>query len=329
MLTVGIDVEAPTTVIFNNLYNWYLFLGFAAGTVVTVWMMYNLITNRVKKNVKEAPKFHEEEEGPWGNWKVLIMTLTVTGSVLAFVEYETFASVGLITTPNGDPLNIRVTGQQFVWSFTYPNGYTAFRNLTVPADMVIQLNITSKDVDHSFSIQTMDVARDALPGEYDTVWFNATQTGTFVNDIRCKELCGVGHATMIGDLIVLNQTAYAAWYASVTPSTTTVTTSTGLPTGPTSTIVIPSGIGSNTKLNFQPDTVTVAPGTTIIWNDQDTSIHNIYFTSVPSGATVSPNPSPNTNLWSSKQFSVTLTVPGTYDYECQYHYWMTGTIVVT
>ena len=95
MLTVGIDVEAPTAALFNNLYNWYLFLGFAAGTVVTVWMMYNIVTNRTK-NVKEAPKFHEEEEGPWGNWKTVLMTLLVTGSVLAFVEYETFASVGLI-----------------------------------------------------------------------------------------------------------------------------------------------------------------------------------------------------------------------------------------
>ena len=223
-----------------------------------------------------------------------------------------------------------MTGQQFVWSFTYPNGVTEFRNLTVPVNEVVLLNITSKDVDHSFSIQTMDVAKDALPGEYNIVWFNATQPGTYVNDIRCKELCGVGHASMTGDLIVMSQSAYAAWYASITPSnTTTTTSSSGTPTGPTSTIIIPSGIGITQSLNFQPASVTVAPGTTIIWMNQDTSTHNIHFTTMPGGATISPNPSPNTPQWSNNEYSVTLTVPGTYTYICDYHGWMKGTIVVT
>ena len=56
------------------------------------------------------------------------MLLCVTGSVLAFVEYETFASASLVAIPT-DPtvLMIGVTGQQYSWSFTYQNGYTEFR----------------------------------------------------------------------------------------------------------------------------------------------------------------------------------------------------------
>jgi plastocyanin len=56
-------------------------------------------------------------------------------------------------------------------------------------------------------------------------------------------------------------------------------------------------------------------------------MHNVAFTSVPSGATT-PGVSPNLNKGSTYQ--VTLTTPGVYKYECQYHSgWMQGTITVT
>ena len=48
------------------------------------------------------------------------------------------------------------------------------------------LNITSIDVDHSFSIDTMSVAKDALPGVHNFIWFNATQTGFFKDDIGAR-----------------------------------------------------------------------------------------------------------------------------------------------
>ncbi len=98
------------------------------------------------------------------------------------------------------------------------------------------------------------------------------------------------------------------------------------------TIIIPAGVGNHQgSLNFQPSTITVASGTTITWvNDDTTSIHNVYFLTMPTGASVSPNPSPDSNAWTNNMFSVTLTVAGTYTYECQYHNgWMQGTITVT
>jgi cytochrome c oxidase subunit 2 len=327
MLLPSIDVQPPTAVIWTNLFHWYLFLGFSAGTIVTAWMMYNVFTNR-GKNVKQAPKFHEENG--WGNWKTVLYTLMVTGTVLGFVEYETFASANLITTPNGDPLTINVTGIQWAWIFTYPNGHTQVDNLTVPQDEIIQLNLTSVDVDHSFDLANMDVAKDALPGQYNTLWFNATQTGTFVNDIRCKELCGIGHAKMVGNLTVVSQASYNSWYAALPVQSATSSTTSA--TGPTQTVTIPTGVGDHEdSLNFQPASITVAAGTTVIWvNDDTTSTHNVYFLTMPTGATIATNPSPDTKSWTNNMYSVTLTVPGTYTYDCQYHSgWMQGTITVT
>ena len=211
-----LDVTPPTVAIWTTLQNYYVILGTAAGVVVVAFMVYQIAKNRAKPG-KPVPAFHEEE-GDWGNWKGVVLTLCITGSVLAFVEYQTFASANLITIPDPpNQLNVGVSGQQFSWSFTYPNGYTDFNNLTVPADQVVVLNITSRDVTHGFYIPALEVAKDAQPGIYTQLWFNATQTGVYT--IECRQLCGVGHALMLSKLVVLSPSDYDKWYGALpTPS---------------------------------------------------------------------------------------------------------------
>jgi cytochrome c oxidase subunit II len=328
MFPLPLDVQAPTDVIWWSLFRTYMFLGFAAGTIVTGFMIYWIVKYR-HKNVKEAPKFHDESG--WGNWKSVVMTLLITGTVLGFVEYQTFASVNLINPPTGadPPLTINVTGQQFVWSFTYPNGHVLFHNLIVPVNQIIILNITSDDVDHSFSIPSLSVAKDAIPGEYNFLWFNATNVGNVVNGIRCKELCGVGHALMVGNLTVLSQSAYDQWYSSLGGGTGSNTSTVSVSTnGQTETVNLPSGVGANQQLNFSPATLSVTSGTTVTFVNQDTATHNIDFTSVPSGSTVAQGTT-SPNLKNGNVYTVVLTTPGTYTYVCDYHNWMKGTITVT
>ncbi len=115
--------------------------------------------------------------------------------------------------------------------------------------------------------------------------------------------------------------------STTSPSTTTTSSS----PGPTQKVYLPAGVGASSSLNFNPSTFTVTPGTTIEFiNNDTTSIHNVYFLTMPTGATISPNPSPNSNTWTNNVYSLALTVAGTYTYECQYHNgWMHGTITVS
>ncbi|HEV2389236.1 MAG TPA: cytochrome c oxidase subunit II [Nitrososphaerales archaeon] len=210
--SLPLDATPPTVQIFNTLQNYYLILGGAASVIVIGYMVFMIAKNRERPG-RQVPAFHHEE-GDWGNWKGVLLLLCVTGSVLAFVEYETFASANLISIP--DPpsaIQVGVVGRQFVWSFTYPNGYTDFQNLTVPLDTIVILNITSADVTHGFYVPELDVAKDAQPGIYSQLWFNATQPGTFT--IQCRQLCGVGHALMLSKLVVESASAYNAWYSKL------------------------------------------------------------------------------------------------------------------
>ena len=87
------------------------------------------------------------------------------------------------------------------------------------------------------------------------------------------------------------------------------------------TVVMPSGVGSSTSLNYQPPTVTVVIGVnnTVTWVNDDQAIHTVTATdsSFDSG-----------NILPGGTFTHTFTTPGTYDYLCIYHHWMQGRVVV-
>jgi cytochrome c oxidase subunit 2 len=214
MLYSPLDATPPTVAIWNTLATYYIVLGTAAGVIVTAYMLFYILKNRAKPG-RQTPAFHEEE-GDWGNWKRVLMLLCVTGGVLAFVEYQTFASASLITIPSAsNALQISVVGQQFSWSFTYPNGYLDTKNLTVPAGRIVILNISSTDVTHGFYIPALSVGKDAQPGITTQMWFNATQIGNY--PIQCRQLCGSGHALMLSKLVVVSPAEYQKWYSALHP----------------------------------------------------------------------------------------------------------------
>jgi len=216
----GLDIpQPPTDSIWNSLLNYYLFFGILAGIIVIGWMMYLVVTNRATRRKatphKKEPKFAEEETG-WGSPRNILLTMLLTGSVLAFVEYQTFASTGLLVVPpSSDPITINVVARQFNWTFVYLNGAQVVGNLTVPQGEEILLNITSRDVFHSFSIPELSVARDAIPGHYNALWFIAPSPAVYA--VRCKELCGLGHAMMIAKVTVVSSDAYDRWYSTLKP----------------------------------------------------------------------------------------------------------------
>lgn len=77
---------------------------------------------------------------------------------------------------------------------------------------------------------------------------------------------------------------------------------------------------------FVPDNITVVIGVnnTVTWTKNDTVAHTVTSTSVPSGAAAFNSG----NMAVGTTFTYTFTVPGTYQYTCSYHPWMTGTITV-
>lgn len=134
----------------------------------------------------------------------LFLIMFVWGSLLYFRIY----------TPPANAMNIYVVGKQWMWKAEHPGGQHEIDALHVPMGRPVQLTLISQDVFHSFSIPAFRVKREAIPGRYTSVWFEATKVGTY--HLFCTQYCGTNHSQMIGDVVVMTPDDYKKWLASST-----------------------------------------------------------------------------------------------------------------
>jgi cytochrome c oxidase subunit 2 len=111
-------------------------------------------------------------------------------------------------------MNIYVVGKQWMWKAEHPGGQHEINALHVPTGRAVQVTLISQDVFHSFSIPAFRVKREAIPGRYTTVWFEATVPGTY--HLFCTQYCGTNHSQMTGDIVVMTPEDFRKWLASST-----------------------------------------------------------------------------------------------------------------
>ena len=73
---------------------------------------------------------------------------------------------------------------------------STINQLHLPLGQPIMVNLSSKDVIHSFFVPEFRVKQDAVPGLPTRIWLEPIKQGQY--EIRCAELCGLGHYRMKG-----------------------------------------------------------------------------------------------------------------------------------
>ncbi|MGZ4269046.1 MAG: cytochrome c oxidase subunit II [Solirubrobacteraceae bacterium] len=107
-------------------------------------------------------------------------------------------------------LQVQVIGQQWAWTFRYPGyGGVETPELAIPAGRLVELHVTSLDVNHSFWAYQLGVKADAIQGTDNVAFVTARHPGTF--EIRCAELCGLWHGHMRNTGVVMTGPAFAGW----------------------------------------------------------------------------------------------------------------------
>ena len=151
---------------------------------------------------------------------VAVITWTVTSSVLAAflvvwglveladITAESYGTQPLTGQVNAqDALVVNVTGQQWVWTFQYPQyDRVATDVLYLPKDRPVLFNVTSVDVVHNFWAVELGVKIDANPGAITQTGVTPNKEGTF--NVRCAELCGLHHAYMETKIEVMPQQTF-------------------------------------------------------------------------------------------------------------------------
>ena len=231
---------SPNAEAIRTLYIIIALIALVIFVLVEGLLIYSLFKFRARKGAVAA-QIH-------GNTQLEIGWTVGAAVILVFLTVATFVLLDDVTNPaasdideNGNPvatnaayaatnqpappagsasMNIVVDGQQYVWRYQYPGeeGVFAYTDMVVPIGMTVTLDITADDVIHSWWIPQLGGKMDAVPGYTNKTWFkiplDAIPEGedTVVYEGQCAELCGRGHADMLGRVIGLRWDDYQEWY---------------------------------------------------------------------------------------------------------------------
>lgn len=221
--------------------HWLMLILFVGWGLLFLFMLYRFRADRHPRASYEGTKSHLSTYAEAGV-AVVEVVLLLGFSIPMWYRWTQPPA------PDKNPLEIRVVAEQFAWNVHYPGpdgifGKTDVSHVTTSnplgldvsdphaKDDIATLNqlhlqvnrpviiqISSKDVIHSFSLPYMRVKQDAIPGMQVPVHFTPVKTsGAEVWEIACAQLCGLGHYRMKGQYHVQTKADFDKWMAEQIP----------------------------------------------------------------------------------------------------------------
>lgn len=129
---------------------------------------------------------------------------------LVFIAFPSLRLLYLIEESESYDITIKLLGRQWYWSYEYRDfdlkifdsyirrfNRSIFRLLdvdnclVVPCNTNIRIIVTGGDVIHSWTIPSLGVKADAIPGRLNQLSLNFNRIGLFFGE--CSEICGANH----------------------------------------------------------------------------------------------------------------------------------------
>nr|WEF74977.1 cytochrome c oxidase subunit II [Amblyomma mixtum] len=190
-------------------------------TIITMYMIMNIMINSfTSRSMMEG----QEIEIIW----TIIPAIT-----LIFIAMPSLHLLYLTDEIFNAQTSIKVIGHQWYWSYEYSDfnkefdsflipetelNNNSFRlletdnNLMIPFNTMIKFLITSADVIHSWTIPSLGMKMDAVPGRLNQTFSIAKRPGMFFG--QCSEICGTNHSFMPISLEVSSMSNFIKFIAS-------------------------------------------------------------------------------------------------------------------
>ncbi len=173
--------------------------------IVMVMLVYSVWKYRAKPG--------DESDGApiHGNTKLEITWTLIPTIIVLFGAGYSWVVLDDIEAREPDRLKVDVTGQQFKFTFEYPEEGIRSNELHVPIDRQVEFEMTALDVIHSFWVPEWRMKKDLVPGLVTSVSVTPDRLGTY--SLVCAELCGLGHSTMRSPVVVESTEDFERWVA--------------------------------------------------------------------------------------------------------------------
>jgi cytochrome c oxidase subunit II len=196
---------------------WNVYWPIALAVFVLIAALVLLFALRYRSRSGEIPRGRDESQ------PVEIGYAVVLAGIAAFLVFLTFSRMpgSADSSATGRPVEVKVTAARWNWRFEYPEGGLVEQGtkhhvpvLRVPVDTPIEFSGSSIDVIHSFWIPEERFKRDVFPGLHSRWEMVFEDVVNSPGGGECAEFCGLEHANMIFDVLVMPKVAFARWVTS-------------------------------------------------------------------------------------------------------------------
>src|SRR3954467_557048 len=181
---------------------WWVFLGITSVVYLIVMALLMIAFFRVRRtNAESVPEIKPDPARDKKGSNIIKGAVAITVITLFALMITSFRTGRAIDTLSQaqDPLEIKVTGQQWWWQIEYQdptpaNMVTTANEIHIPVGRPIKIELVSHDVIHSFWLPNLHGKKDLIPNYPTTIYFQADQPGMCCG--QCAEYCGFEHAKM-------------------------------------------------------------------------------------------------------------------------------------
>nr|YP_009710395.1 cytochrome c oxidase subunit II [Ampithoe lacertosa]QFX74897.1 cytochrome c oxidase subunit II [Ampithoe lacertosa] len=136
--------------------------------------------------------------------------------ILLMIASPSLKALYLLDDPFSPSITIKATGHQWYWAYEYSDfpdlEFTSYmipevdltensnrlletdNSVVIPFNTPIRMITTGGDVIHSWTVPSLGVKADAVPGRLNQMMFSIKRPGVFYG--QCSEICGANHSFM-------------------------------------------------------------------------------------------------------------------------------------
>jgi len=193
----------------DHLYDVLIWVSVPIFVTVTIIVLFSVVNFRMRPGEEnlDGPPIH-------GNTRLEVIWTAVPAIILVVLCSYSWIVLNDIEEAQANEMRVNVTGQQFAWTFEYPQagGKPIKSNqLYLPKDRPVRFFVKALDVIHDFWVPAFRMKVDAVPGIETKYRITPNRLGAY--PVVCAELCGLGHSVMRATTRVVTPADFDTWIA--------------------------------------------------------------------------------------------------------------------